>query len=174
MNIFQIGSTTVYMTRIAPTDRAGRRHAEVEAVRCLLVRAFGPEVRLSHGADGAPFIDGMESHISITHGAGLALLAVDPMQPIGIDVECWRPSLLNVASRVLDAEEQAACGEDPIKLLRAWTAKEAIFKAAGVEGLTLPEIRLPGNVGERNFCVRFIERKDKVFALAKEIAEKQG
>ena len=163
---FRSRKTDIYVERIQFVARVDRRRAECEAVGRLVRRVFGDEAVLSHRSDGAPFIEGFGGYISISHGAGLAVLAVSALRPIGVDVECWRDSLLTVAPRVLDEAELQACGDDRMALLRAWTAKEAIFKAAGVEGLTLPEIRLPGRVGERRFAVRFFERGDRVLALA--------
>lgn len=168
MLVAKCHTTSIYCIRIVPTPRSGRRNAERSAVEQMIVSAFGPDARLSHRPDGSPFVVGADSNISISHGAGLALLAVDPVRAVGIDIESRRPSLAAVAPRVLNSEEMLAYGATLQGLLRAWTAKEAIFKAAGVKGLTLPEIRLPGSVAGRRFDVEFLERNEFTIALAYE------
>ena len=54
-----------------------KRQREKAAERLLLCRAFGHPVTLCHDSQGAPFVDGMEVNISITHTQQLVALAVD-------------------------------------------------------------------------------------------------
>lgn len=109
-----------------------RRQAEEEAVkRCL--EALGFDTQLCHSADGAPFLKNRpDMRISISHSAQWAVVAVAPADRglMGIDIEdSSRPQLVKVASRYLSAEEVILAQKTPDGFAKAWTAKEAVFKA---------------------------------------------
>lgn len=128
-----IGSTVIYATELEECGRAERRAAERAAVTRLVGEVFGPGARLTHRDDGAPRVEGAgEVHVSVSHGAGLALLAVDRTRRVGVDVEQWRPALRHVADKILTAGELDSSRSDRT-LLRAWTGKEAVFKT-GITG----------------------------------------
>ena len=78
-------------------------------------------------------------HISVSHGGGLAAVAVSEHGPIGIDVEHVdsRRHLLAIAKRFFAPDEHAAlerCGTDERTALfhQWWTRKEAVLKATGI------------------------------------------
>lgn len=133
------------------------------AVARLIAEHVGPEARVIHDADGAPSLAGLPLHLSISHSHRFAAIALDPEVRIGIDIEEPR---LEQLSRVIG--KFLTPGERPeweSKLLRAWTAKEATFKAAGVSDLTLGRILLTeADVAEvpdgRKFLLDFTETTD--------------
>ena len=108
-----------------------KRQREKTAERLLLCRAFGQPVTLCHDSQGAPFIDGMEVNISITHTQRLVALAVDNSQVIGIDAEqADRQQVVRVRDKFLNAsEKQFVAADDLAAHIIAWTAKEAVIKA---------------------------------------------
>lgn len=108
-----------------------KRQREKAAERLLLCRAFGQPVTLCHDSQGAPFIDGMEVNISITHTQRLVALAVDDSQVIGIDAELVdRQQVIKVRDKFLNAsEKQFLAADDLAAHIIAWTAKEAVIKA---------------------------------------------
>lgn len=124
-----------------PGDRASRRQAERDAVMQLLRKRFGAEVSLVHDADGAPSVEGFHGHISISHCAGIAALAVNDTRRIGIDVERLRSQLHRIKSKYLTAREIPEYTTTR-QLLQIWTAKEAVYKAAGIPGLPLAAIEV--------------------------------
>lgn len=128
-----IGPVRLYVCRLG--DAASRRDAEVQAVEALLRRAFGERCVLSHDSEGAPFIAGSDVSISISHSRTHAALAVCGRCPVGVDIETRRPQLARVAPRVLSPAELEAYGAEPDGLLRAWTLKEALYKAALTPGV---------------------------------------
>ena len=118
----------------AESPRMAERLTALHTVQLLL----GPEVTIGHRPDGAPVLDGPDTeglHISVSHGAGLLAVALSRHSAVGVDVEARSPRVARVVARVSSPEEMAAV--DPLTL---WTVKEAVFKAAGIEGLTLGEI----------------------------------
>lgn len=112
---------------------------------------------IGHFPDGAPFIFGVPSRISITHTDHLYAVATLPKTPeadlarfsqrtaLGIDAEpLEREQVKRVRERFLSEEEfHLAPPDDLESLIIAWTAKEALYKAALTPGLDLRhDIRL--------------------------------
>lgn len=173
----EIGSTWVYGITL-PDIGPGRDRRAVErsAVRTLVDEAFGRDARLMHDEHGAPYIKGVEIYISVSHGAGYALLAVNRDRPVGIDIEAYRRSLPELAPRFMDGSELAAYGSSLTMILKAWTAKEALFKAVGNPLLTVSAIRLPDDVSSgvvevegARYSLYFVSREDLVIALVEKI-----
>lgn len=131
----ECGSTHIYYTQIYVDAAQMRRRREVEAVRSLLEHRFGAGTVIEHDANGAPLPIG-RCHISVSHSHLLAVLAVDSERKIGVDAEEYRPKLRTVAPRYLSLYELAHVLTDD-DYLRLWTAKEAIYKLAGLSGLSL-------------------------------------
>lgn len=141
----------IYTAPIA-TDgsRGSRREAEKAATARLITSLFGPGATVAHSPDGAPRLilphtatTAPAPEISISHSLHTVALAVGrARRPIGVDIELPRQQLVRVAARFLTPEEIPIHGAGEETLLRAWTAKEAAFKAAGIAGLTLADIRL--------------------------------
>lgn len=123
-----IGGISVYYCEIS--GGGTRRRAECAAVDALIAYAglTGP---VEHRNSGAPYLAAHpELHISVSHSRRLAALAVS-RHPVGIDVEEWRDNLPRVLPRVLSDTELAAWSDHP---LEAWTAKESLYKIAGIPG----------------------------------------
>lgn len=140
------GHAAIHAIRLAPSTRVTRRISEIQAVNRLARKATGLNTDVAHHPDGTPYIPGFDGYVSVTHGAMMALMAVSRHHRTGIDAECWREQLLRVAPRFLRPEEMPVHAASPHSLLRAWTAKEAIFKALGISGITLIDIALPHNI----------------------------
>ena len=124
----------VLATPIRNESRAGER----EAVGLLMAHFFGEKARLEHRADGMPYVEGSDLYVSVSHGAGMAVLAVDS-NPIGVDIERARAQLLRIAGKFL-CPGDSADPNDIASLLRAWTAKEAAYKAASASGFDLSSL----------------------------------
>lgn len=118
---------------------SSRREAELQAERTLL-----PGLTIAHDEHGAPHLPGRACHISISHSRTHLAAALCADSPVGIDIETDRPQLRAVGRRVLSEAEMEAYGRDPLGLLRAWTLKEALYKAALTPGIDFRrDIRLP-------------------------------
>lgn len=138
----ECGKTTIYAAPLPHLPKTQRHPAERQAIASLISENISPTAHLDHLPSGAPIIIDSQLHISISHGAGLALLAVNPDNPIGIDIEAPRPQLLRIAPRFMDPEEYHLYGHTLDTALAVWTAKEATFKAAAIPGLTIGEIHI--------------------------------
>lgn len=138
--IHRIGLISIAIAPVDEAPRAGRRQAECQAVaRCLdILRSADPAIPqyedIEHDIHGAPRLPDWQ--ISITHSRALAAVAIAKgVPPFGIDAEEWRPALLRVIPRFLNPYESARASTlyGPARekaLLRFWTIKEAVYKAA--------------------------------------------
>lgn len=167
-------TTTIYARQLRTECRQPAREAEREAVDILVAEVFGNSATLIHTPDGAPHISGFDGWISISHGAGMATLAVDRTRPVGIDVEAPRAQLQRIARRFMSPKEYEVYGGSLPMMLRAWTAKEAVFKAAGVSGLTIGEIYIhaDGATAEARgaeFELSFFENKEHTICVARKL-----
>lgn len=138
-----VGDTMIYGASLPVVPRGGRHIAERECVNAVLREVFGEGAALEHDVHGAPYLPEHTVNLSVSHGAGMAVVAVNPNSRIGVDVECVRDSLLRTAHKFLSDEEYPVYSVSPLSLLRAWTSKEAVFKAAGRPHLTVADIVLP-------------------------------
>ncbi len=156
MKKIMIGTTAVYCTPIEqPVGDASearrrdtRRRREREAVGRIAAEAG---ISIGHDADGAPMADGV--FVSVSHSMGLAVVAVDPRRPVGIDAEDWREALWRVRPKFLSETEMERCA-DADSLLRAWTAKEAAYKAAPAPRPQMSEIECAAGFGSATACGR--------------------
>lgn len=121
----------IYIEAIETGPRAGRRKNEDDAVGLLVQEIFGSGTIRRHLPDGAPAIDGIRQSISISHSLRLAALAVAPSGTlIGIDIEENRNQLQRVCGRILSSEEYTYFSSVHHGFLKAWTTKEALYKAS--------------------------------------------
>lgn len=104
---------------------------------------------LGHFRNGAPFLVGETGRISITHTGRFLAVATLPDTPevdlsvfseraaLGIDAErADREQTLRVRDKFLSDDEQQMIDKDDVKKnVMAWTAKEALYKAAMQDGL---------------------------------------
>lgn len=104
---------------------------------------------VGHFPNGAPFLFGHTSRISVTHTGHLLAVASLPKTPesdlsvfsrrtaMGIDAEALsRQQVIKVRGKFLSEEEAAMIPDSDLeKNIIAWTAKEAMYKASMTEGL---------------------------------------
>lgn len=131
--------------------------------------APGPaEWTFQKDSDGAPLAYGSWSW-TITHDAWRVAAAVHT-GPVGVDLERIakrRPALVR---RVLCSSEQDLFGDDSaLTFIRAWTAKEAVLKAAGVGIAELSLCRVQRIVDDEQLVLSHREQECRV--LQKRIGE---
>lgn len=111
-----------------------RRALEWAASRLLLRRLTGIAAPFDCLADvnGRPYIPGDSRHISISHSAGAAAVAISDA-PIGLDIQADSDTLDRIAPKFARPEELNAIREssDRRLLQLCWSAKEALFKLYG-------------------------------------------
>lgn len=121
-----------------------QRQCEWLAARALLQQTGHRSHAIMYRPDGAPYLDGSDRYISISHTKGLVALAIS-QKPIGIDIEASNRNALKGAHIFLSDKEAGYVNIeelDNIEALRIWTAKEASFKLHPEGSATIIDIHL--------------------------------
>lgn len=127
--------------------RMGKREREGIMTLALVRKRFGKDAGIGHDADGAPFVTTLPKiHISLSHSGNRAAIAVSAEVPVGIDLQESSPRLRRVRERFLTPEQLLLWGDDDEALLRLWTIKEAVYKAAGIKELTSGRIAVSADM----------------------------
>ena len=126
----------VYVKEIEKKPTESRRTAELRAIQ-MCVEAAGISDIISHFPSGEPYLkQHPELKISVSHSHCFAAFAVGPVAEglFGVDVEdASRKQLVKVASRFLMPDELELAGLQKNGLAKAWTAKEAVYKASAIK-----------------------------------------
>ena len=113
-----------------------KRRKEILVEHLLLHSLFGNSYQLTHQENGAPKLN-KNINLSITHSMNYVAIAVSK-QNIGIDIEQLSNKVIRVRNKFLsELEQQALPLTDLTANTVAWTAKEALYKAAHIDGIAL-------------------------------------
>ena len=104
-----------------------------------LIGLINPDLRISYNEDIPVLSD--NRNISISHSDEIVTILISKENGIGVDVEKIKNKIHFIASKFLSSNEIGFLGEDPStrQLIRAWTAKEAIYKALRKPGISFSE-----------------------------------
>ncbi len=118
-----------------------KRRQEWLAVRVLLKELLGEEKEVEYDTLGKPFFRDKSYHISISHTSGYVAVILNPIHPVGIDIEQITNRVVKVRDRFLSEEENNHISNEKelIHLLLHWSAKETMFKVLGEEDVTFNE-----------------------------------
>lgn len=127
--------------RMGSTTARQERRSALIALRVLIERAFGAEWRRVPyivSPEGKPSLPGATFGFSLSHVAGLALIALGAEGPVGVDLERRRPVTLSSDRRRQIEDGAAALApalplplEGEARFLQAWVRLEAVAKADG-------------------------------------------
>ena len=91
-----------------------------------------------------PYFDQSDYHISLSHSFPFVAAIISHKKSVGIDLERFGRQVGKIGPRFLSAEEWNRWQDSHSDLTKAWTCKEAIYKAMGVPGLAFQQdIQLP-------------------------------
>ena len=77
-----------------------------------------------------------DEFISISHTLNTVGIAVSEKFKLGLDIEVVRPKILNIKHKFLSVEELTFIDTESIaELTKVWTAKEALYKVSGRNGI---------------------------------------
>ena len=111
--------------------RSEARKVEILGAQLLLNHLFGHEVQRSHHPDGAPFVEGFDGYVSVSHSKRYIAVAIHPTQPVGIDIEVNTDRAQRLRERFMKPTELTdapASWQMREKALVTWCAKEAAYK----------------------------------------------
>jgi len=91
-----------------------------------------------------PYFDQSDYHISLSHSFPFVAAVISHKKLVGIDLERFGRNVEKIGPRFLSSEEWNLWQDSHSDLTKAWTCKEAIYKAIGVPGLAFQQdIQLP-------------------------------
>lgn len=146
------------------------------SVRLLLYRLLNRNCEISYQANGKPRLDGLDTHISISHSKDKIALIINFQKPTGIDIQKISKKLHAIKHKFLHPEELSQQPSLSVeKLCVYWSAKEAIYKVYGHPEIFLRDIVLKDfrydQQGSELFARLAIEGKAESFKLRYETVE---
>ena len=109
------------------------------AVRKTL-KLENPIYKIRYDKSGRPSINS-DLNISISHSNFMAAVVISSISKTGIDIELKDTKIVNIKDKFLNESEKLnAKYETNIEYLtKIWTAKESIYKALGVKGISFSD-----------------------------------
>jgi len=112
-----------------------RRRLEWLSARSI-IREFGHNGLVLYHPTRRPFLEHSHSHLSISHSYPLVAVVISHNNLVGVDIESYDRSFSKVAYKYLSPREKLWVDEnDNKRLALIWSAKEALYKLPGMEGL---------------------------------------
>jgi len=113
-----------------------RRRLEWLAARSLL-REFGYNGHVLYHPTRRPFLAESHAHLSISHSFPYVAVLLSNSFSVGVDVESFNRPFVEVSDKYLSIQEKKWVDlNDNHRLALIWSAKEALYKLPGMEGLT--------------------------------------
>ena len=99
-----------------------------------------PGYKIRYDESGRPSINS-DLNISISHSNHMAAIVFSGCSRIGIDIELKESKILNIQDKFLNESEKLKkqFQSDVDYLTMIWTAKESIYKALGIKGVSFSE-----------------------------------
>jgi len=122
-----------------------------------------PSYEIRYDEFGKPSINS-DLNISISHSNYMAAIVFSGYRKVGIDIELKESKILNIQNKFLnESEKQSTKQKSNISYLtKIWTAKESIYKAIGIKGISFSDNiiikKLSNNKGEGYY----IRGKEKI------------
>jgi phosphopantetheinyl transferase len=150
-----------------------KREIETQGTRLLLNKLFeGSPVELKYTENKKPYLEGQNTHISISHSHDKLVIIANTTQSTGIDIELIRDKVRNIQHKFLNEQELVFAKEDVETLTTLWAAKEAIYKAYGLKEVDFKkhiciepydkcENNFFGKIDLPNFKKRYLLNKQK-------------
>lgn len=119
--------------------KAKSKIQEKLAVRVLLKHLLKEEVDILYLPSGKPYLKTHQKYISISHTKGYVAVILTSEQETGVDIQYITPKVQNVQSRFISPLEFIDPENELIHLLLHWAAKETLYKAIGIPGLSFKD-----------------------------------
>lgn len=119
--------------------KSEKRRRERLAWRAMLRHVLALPTSVEHVVEydvlGAPHLINSELHIGVSHSSSHVAVIISDRR-CAVDIEPLDRNCAKAKSRFISSSEEQFLAED-VELCRAWCAKEALYKFAGVDGLSL-------------------------------------
>jgi phosphopantetheinyl transferase len=131
------------------------------AIRKIL-QLENPSYKIRYDESGKPSIDS-DLNISISHSNHMAAIVFSGYNKIGIDIEKKESKILSIQDKFLNESEKLKTKyqSDIDYLTMIWTAKESIYKALGMKGISFSTNILIKNIFNNEGQGYYINGKEK-------------
>lgn len=113
-------------------QRFSSEHRKLEwlSVRVLLYTMLNEDKRIEYSTEGKPYLSDHSFFISISHTKGYVAVILNPVDPVGIDIEQYGQRVQRVTDRFIRPDEpiEPYLGDKTWSMLLHWSAKETIYK----------------------------------------------
>ena len=131
------------------------------AVRKIL-HLENPCYKIRYDESGKPFINS-DLNISITHSKFMAAIVFSENNKAGIDIEHKENKIINIQNKFLNdsekLENEYQSNVDYLTMI--WTAKESIYKALGIKGVSFYDNIIIKNINKNKGHGYYINGKEK-------------
>ena len=131
------------------------------AVRKIL-HLENPSYKIRYDESGKPSINS-DLNISISHSKFMAAIVFSKHNKAGIDIEHKENKIINIQNKFLnDAEKLENEYQSNVDYLTMiWTAKESIYKALGIKGVSFSDNIIIKNINKSKGHGYYIKGKEK-------------
>ena len=131
------------------------------AVRKIL-QLEDPSYKIRYDESGKPSINS-NLNISISHSNLMAAIVFSVHNKAGIDIELKENKIINIQNKFLnDSEKQENEYQSNVDYLTMiWTAKESIYKALGIKGVSFYDNIIIKNINKNKGHGYYIKGKEK-------------
>ena len=122
------------------------------ASRLLIQQLLNCSPDISYSANGRPYIEGMDVHLSISHTRGFAAVVTSPRKATGIDIEYPSPRIERLSDRFSNAfeEQQFEISGRERGTALVWCAKETLYKIVDTPGILFKDDMVIENLSPNN------------------------
>ena len=131
------------------------------AVRKIL-HLENPCYKIRYDESGKPFINS-DLNISISHSKFMAAIVFSENNKAGIDIEHKENKIINIQNKFLNDSEKLENGyqSNVDYLTMIWTAKESIYKALGIKGVSFSDNIIIKDINKNKGYGYYINGKEK-------------
>ena len=131
------------------------------AVRKIL-HLENPSYKIRYDESGKPLINS-DLNISISHSNLMAGIVFSGFNQTGIDIEEKESKIINIQNKFLNESEKLKdeYQSDLDYLTKIWTAKESIYKALGIKGISFSDDIIIKNIKKNRGHGYYINGKEK-------------
>ena len=121
-----------------------------------------PSYKITYDKSGKPSINS-DLNISISHSKFMAAIVFSKHNKAGIDIEHKENKIINIQNKFLNDSEKLENGyqSNVDYLTMIWTAKESIYKALGIKGISFSDNIIIKNINKNKGHGYYINGKEK-------------
>ena len=121
-----------------------------------------PSYKIRYDESGRPTINS-DLNISISHSNFMAAIVLSDHNKAGIDIELKENKIINIQNKFLNESEKIEneYQSNVDYLTMIWTAKESIYKALGIKGISFSDNIIIKNINKNKGHGYYVNGKEK-------------